>query len=59
MPLIVLTLSVEIVALFVCDVEKKAVLNVLGNGTMPLMLLTRKSDMLAIILLNVDANNTW
>ena len=47
MPLIVLTLSVEIVAFVVCDVEKNAVLNVDGNGTIPLIELTRKSAMLA------------
>ena len=56
MPLIVLTLSVEIVASIVCDVEKKAVLNVDGKGIMPLIELTRKSEMLASMLLNVDAN---
>ena len=58
MPLIVLTLSVEIVASIVCDVEKKAVLKVDGKGTIPLMELTRKSEMLASMLLNVDAKRT-
>jgi hypothetical protein len=56
MPLIVLTLSVEMVAYVVSDVEKYAVLKVDGKGTMPLMELTCKSEMLAIILLNVEAN---
>ena len=47
MPLIVLTFNVEIVAFVVCDVEKKAVLNVDGKGMIPLIELTRKSAMLA------------
>ena len=55
-PLIVLTLSVEIVALIVCDVEKKAVLKDDGNGTTPLIELTRKSEIFASMLLNVEAN---
>ncbi len=56
MPLIVLTLSVEIVAYVVSDVEKYAVLKDDGNGTMPLIELTCKSEIFAIILLKVEAN---
>ncbi len=47
MPLILLTVKVEMIAFVVCDVEKNAVLNVDGNGTTPLIVLTRKSAMLA------------
>ena len=49
MPFMLLTVSVDMIAFVVCDDDTNNVLNDDGNGTTPLMLLTCKSEMLAII----------